>query len=154
MLEKVEIGSIVDGKVVKIKPFGAIVSLPDNTQGLVHISHISNSFVQDINEHILVGDVVKVKVLSADAETGKISLSIKETLPPPAKRPERDPNKPFPNKPFNRPNSPQRSNFNRNMPPEIKPALDSNSSFEDRFKEWLKNSNERHAGLNKRNKKR
>ncbi|MDR1643319.1 MAG: S1 RNA-binding domain-containing protein, partial [Clostridiales bacterium] len=48
MSEKIEIkiGSIYEGKVVRLKPFGAIVSLPDNSQGLVHISHISNSYVQ------------------------------------------------------------------------------------------------------------
>ena len=44
MSEKLEVGSIVEGKVVRIKPFGAIVSL-GNTQGLVHISQIANSFV-------------------------------------------------------------------------------------------------------------
>ena len=49
MSEKLEVGSIVEGKVVRVKPFGAIVSL-GNTQGLVHISQVANSFVQDINE--------------------------------------------------------------------------------------------------------
>ena len=49
MSEKLEVGSIVEGKVVRVKPFGAIVSL-GNTQGLVHISQVANSFVQDIND--------------------------------------------------------------------------------------------------------
>ena len=65
MSEKLEVGSIVEGKVVRVKPFGAIVSL-GNTQGLVHISQVANSFVQDINDHVKVGDMVKVKVLSID----------------------------------------------------------------------------------------
>ena len=65
MSEKLEVGSIVEGKVVRVKPFGAIVSL-GNTQGLVHISQVANSFVQDINDHVKVGDMVKVKVLSVD----------------------------------------------------------------------------------------
>ena len=121
---KSEVGSIVDGTVIRIKPFGAIVSLPDKLQGLVHISHISTSFVQDIEEHLSIGDEVKVKVISKDPETGKISLSIKEATPP------------------------ARSEYR----PRQSAATD--SSFEDKFKEWLKSSNERQAGLNKRNKRR
>ena len=67
MSEKLEVGSIVEGKVIRVKPFGAIVAI-GNTQGLVHISQVANSFVQDINDHIKVDDVVKVKVLSIDEE--------------------------------------------------------------------------------------
>ena len=48
MSEKPEVGSIVEGKVVRIKPFGAIVSLGEQAQGLVHISQVANTFVQDI----------------------------------------------------------------------------------------------------------
>ena len=81
MSEKIVVGSIVEGKVIRVKPFGAIVALDGNVSGLVHISQISNTFVQDINEHIKVGDTVKVKVVSVDEETNRISLSIKEALP-------------------------------------------------------------------------
>ena len=86
MSEKLEVGSIVEGKVVRVKPFGAIVSL-GNTQGLVHISQVANSFVQDINDHVKVGDMVKVKVLSIDEESHKIALSIREALPKEELRP-------------------------------------------------------------------
>ena len=87
MSEKLEVGSIVEGKVVRVKPFGAIVSL-GNTQGLVHISQVANSFVQDINDHVKVGDMVKVKVLSIDEESHKIALSIREALPKEERRPK------------------------------------------------------------------
>ena len=80
MSQKLEVGSIVEGKIVHIKPFGAIVSL-GTVQGLVHISQVANSFVQDINDHVKVGDIVKVKVLSIDEETHKIALSIRDALP-------------------------------------------------------------------------
>jgi len=123
---KVEVGSIVDGTVLRIKPFGAIVSLPDNLQGLVHISHISTSFVQNIEDHLSVGDEVKVKVILKDPETGKISLSIKDASPPPT-----------------------RSEYRPRQQ-----SAPSDGSFEDKVKEWLKSSNERQAGLNKRNKRR
>ena len=49
MSEKLEVGSIVEGTIVRVKPFGAIVSLNENSQGLVHISQIANSFLPDIN---------------------------------------------------------------------------------------------------------
>lgn len=125
----IEVGSIVEGKVVRIKPFGAIVLVGDNVQGLVHISHISDSFVQDISEHIDVGDVVNVKVLSVDESNNRLALSIKDVsknsdAPVPAQKPV------------------------SSAPP------DATQLFEDKFKEWLKSSNERQAGINKRNKRR
>ena len=130
--EKLEIGAIVDGKVVNIKPFGAIVVLPDNTQGLVHISHISSEFVQNITDYVAVGDVVKVKLVSIDPVTKKISLSMKE-----AARQTAQGEAPAAAQTFER----------------AKPQEPTNA-FEDKVKEWIKISNERHAGLNKRNKRR
>ena len=79
MAEKIETGSVVEGKVVRIKPFGAIVQLEGGAQGLVHISQIANGFVQDINDHVAVGDTVKVKVMSVDEENKKIALSSSQT---------------------------------------------------------------------------
>jgi len=133
MSEKIAVGSIVEGKVVRIKPFGAIVALPDNTQGLVHISHISTSFVQNIDEYVAVGDTVTVKVISSDAASGKISLSIKEAMSPkPGESPE------------HRGGFQQHGGAQQHEP----------GTFEDKFKDWLKSSNERQAGLSKRNKRR
>jgi general stress protein 13 len=79
MSEKIETGSILTGKVPGIQPYGAFVALDDNTQGLVHISEITHGYVKDINEHLKVGDEVKVKVLSVDEGAGKIGLSIRAT---------------------------------------------------------------------------
>jgi general stress protein 13 len=79
MSEKIEIGSILTGKVTGIQPYGAFVALEENTQGLVHISEITHGYVKDINEHLKVGDEVKVKVLSVDEGAGKIGLSIRAT---------------------------------------------------------------------------
>ncbi len=53
MAEKTEgivVGEIYTGKVLKIKPFGAIISLPGNSPGLVHISQIANGFVQNVGD--------------------------------------------------------------------------------------------------------
>ena len=125
----IEIGSIVEGKVVRVKPFGAILLVGDNVQGLVHISHISDSFVQDINDHIGVGDIVNVKVLSIDTANNRLALSIKDAV-------DKDLSAPTPS---------------RESAP---PPPDATQIFEDKFKEWLKSANERQAGINKRNKRR
>ncbi|HAQ06901.1 MAG TPA: general stress protein 13 [Bacillus bacterium] len=79
MSEKIEVGSVLTGKVTGIQPYGAFVALDENTQGLVHISELTHGFVKDINEHLTVGDEVKVKVLSIDEAAGKIGLSIRAT---------------------------------------------------------------------------
>ena len=76
-----EKGSIVDGKVTGVMPFGAFVSLPDNKSGLVHISEITKEYVKDINDHIKQGDEVKVKVIDID-KNGKINLSIRQAQEP------------------------------------------------------------------------
>lgn len=73
----ISVGSIVEGKVVSVMPFGAFVSIGNKQSGLVHISEISSRFVKDINDCVKKGDSVKVKVIKID-ETGKISLSIKQ----------------------------------------------------------------------------
>ncbi len=72
----IEVGSIVDGKVTSVMPFGAFVSLPDNKSGLVHISEITKEYIKDINDYIKTGDSVRVKVLGID-KSGKISLSVR-----------------------------------------------------------------------------
>lgn len=146
MSEKLEIGSIVEGKVVRIKPFGAIVSLENGSQGLVHISQIANSFVQNINDHINIGDVVKVKVLSVDEASNKISLSIRDALPPVPKAPRPQQSFKPKDQKSNYENRGQRSYNDSQKDSPATPVSD----FEDKMKEWLKQANERQAGLNKR----
>ena len=76
------VGSILEGKVTGITKFGAFVSLPENKSGLVHISEIAYSYVNDVAEHLSVGQEVKVKVIGID-ENGRINLSIKKAMDPP-----------------------------------------------------------------------
>ena len=89
----VEVGAILEGKVTGLTNFGAFVTLPDNVTGMVHISEVSTSFVSDIHDFLKEGQTVKVKVLDVTPE-GKVSLSIKKTMDPPAQgaaeRPRRD----------------------------------------------------------------
>ena len=78
---ELKIGEIYQGKITGITKFGVFVDLGDNTSGMVHISEVARSFVNDINEHVKMGEEVKVKVLSISDE-GKIALSIKKALEP------------------------------------------------------------------------
>ena len=72
-----DVGKVMEGTIKSIAPFGAFVDLGDGITGLVHISEVDSNYVKDINEHLTVGQEVKVKVLSVD-EKGKINLSIKK----------------------------------------------------------------------------
>lgn len=78
---QLEVGAILEGKITGVKKFGAFVALPGGKTGMVHISEVSNSFIEDLSTVLSEGQEVKVKVLSI-AEGGKIALSIKRTLPP------------------------------------------------------------------------
>lgn len=72
-----QVGAVLEGRVNKIMPFGAFVSLPDNKTGLVHISEVASDYINDINERLKQGDVVRVKIIRID-DNGKISLSMKK----------------------------------------------------------------------------
>lgn len=69
-------GDRVHGRVTGIKPYGAFVKLDDQTDGLVHISEISDGFVRRIEDYLKIGDVVELEVLGLNAD-GKCSLSFK-----------------------------------------------------------------------------
>ncbi|MPN47298.1 Polyribonucleotide nucleotidyltransferase [bioreactor metagenome] len=76
------VGSIQEGKVTGITKFGAFVSLPGGRSGLVHISEIAYSYVNDVKDHLTEGQEVKVKVIGID-DAGRINLSIKKAMDPP-----------------------------------------------------------------------
>ena len=76
------VGSVLEGKVTGITKFGAFVSLPEGKSGLVHISEIAYSYVNDVKDHLKEGQEVKVKVIGID-ENGRINLSIKKAMDPP-----------------------------------------------------------------------
>lgn len=82
------VGSILQGKVTGITKFGAFVSLPDGKSGLVHISEIAYTYVNDVSEHLKEGQEVTVKVIGID-QSGRINLSIKKALPPPPRSAQR-----------------------------------------------------------------
>lgn len=78
--EKYVVGSIVEGKVVRIVPFGAFVALESTIDGLIHISQVSVHRIAKVEDELNVGDVVRCKVLEVSPEAKRISLSRKEAL--------------------------------------------------------------------------
>lgn len=80
----IEVGNKLKGKITGIKKFGAFVELPEGKSGLVHISEVADNYVENVEDHLSVGDEVEVKVLSI-ADDGKISLSIKKAKDRPRK---------------------------------------------------------------------
>ena len=79
--EKFPVGSVVTGKVERIKDFGAFISLDDGVDGLVHVSQISHSWIKNANDVLKVGDEITAKVISF--EENKITLSMKDLLEKP-----------------------------------------------------------------------
>ena len=66
----IEVGNVFEGRVTGVKPFGAFVALPEGRVGMVHISEVSNEYVQDIATVLHDGDTVKVQVINV-APDGK-----------------------------------------------------------------------------------
>lgn len=72
-----EIGNKASAKVTSITKFGAFIKLETGESGLVHISEVSDSFINNVSDVLNIGDVVDVKVV-AIAPDGKISFSIRQ----------------------------------------------------------------------------
>ncbi|MBI3576584.1 S1 RNA-binding domain-containing protein [Candidatus Gottesmanbacteria bacterium] len=90
VLAAVPVGEMVDTVISSVVPFGAFAKfsiskdgITHEVEGLIHVSEIAWEKVDDPNEYLKVGDKVKVKVIGVDVETGKLSLSVKQTLPDP-----------------------------------------------------------------------
>lgn len=111
----VEVGTIIEGTVVKLLRHGVVVKLPDGGTGLVHISEIDNKFVSDVNEYFRVNDPIEVKIIGQD--NGRIELSVKRV----------------------RANSEGASS----TPPPRRLSSEERSSFEDKLSHFMKQSNER-----------
>ncbi len=78
--EKYPVGSIVEGKVVRITTFGAFVELEPGLDGLVHISQCALTRIAKVEDAVQVGQIVRVKVLAVDPQAKRISLSIRAAL--------------------------------------------------------------------------
>lgn len=89
-----EVGEEYDAKVVSIMPYGAFVEFMPGKEGLLHVSEISWSRIENVEDAVAVGDVLKVKLLAIDERTGKYKLSRKVLMDKPEGYVERPPRKP------------------------------------------------------------
>lgn len=128
----IETGSILEGTVSGITKFGAFITLEEGKNGLVHISEIANSYVSDVNEHLTVGQKVKVRVLNV-SEDGKINLSIKRAAAPAAPAAKR------PQQSFRQPKPARQAERVAADPPSA------DQEFEDRLKKFMQESDSRIA---------
>ena len=124
----VEAGSVLEGKVTGITAFGAFVALPEGKSGLVHISEVANTYVNDVHEHLTVGQTVRVKVLAVTPE-GKINLSIKRAQETEPRRGESAPRRAVPARAADT----------------APVAADRSTDFEDRLKRFMQESDSRMA---------
>lgn len=139
------VGAVLEGKVTGIMKFGAFVAIEGGKSGLVHISEIANTYVSDVNEHLQVGQSVKVRVLNI-SDDGKINLSIKRAVDAPRREaPARRENQPrHDNREFKPREQTERQPRAEAAPRPAAPA-DSNQDFEDRLKKFMKDSDSRIA---------
>jgi len=68
---------ILEGSVTNVTHFGAFVDIGVHQDGLVHISALSDTFVEDPRSVVKAGDIVRVKVMSVDLERGRIGLTMR-----------------------------------------------------------------------------
>lgn len=126
---QLEIGKIYTGKVKGITQYGAFVDIDGGGSGMVHISEIANTFVNEIRDHLTENQEVKVKVIGIN-EAGKVSLSIKKAVP-----------NPEPQQKLKRQNDNRRGKPNIYEPKKSVPQ--SEMSFEDMISHFKQSSEER-----------
>ena len=137
-----DVGAVLEGKVTGITKFGAFVALPDGKTGLVHISEIANTYVNDVREHLEEGQTVRVKVLGMEGQD-RINLSIKKAAEPPQmSRPRRTSNR-GPGESGGTSQTQHRGHAPRHSGPK-EPA-----TFEERLKQFMQASDSKMSDLNR-----
>ena len=143
---ELSVGTVVEGKVKQITKFGAFILLPDHSTGMVHISEIAHSFVNDIHDHLTEGQTVNVLVIGN--ENGKVNLSIKRTLEPPAK-PQFSRARPQGDRPQSARPQGERPAYDRrrSAQPSAAPAAPQAKSFDDMLKQFMTESDSKISSL-------
>ena len=75
---KYEVGQIILGTVINVKPYALFLEFDDGVSGLLHISEISDSFIRDIEKYGTKGDQMKVMIVSIDENNGFLRVSLKK----------------------------------------------------------------------------
>ena len=135
------VGKILEGKITGINKFGAFVALPEGKSGMVHISEVANSYVNDIKDFVKIDDAVRVKVINID-DQGRINLSIKRAQEQPRTE-QAQPKAEFRPRPERRP---QQRNFAPQQR-ENKQRDPGSMTFEDKLKMFMADSESRMADI-------
>lgn len=131
-----KVGDLVEGKITGITKFGVFVDIGDNLTGMVHISEVARTYVNEISDFVKIGDTVKTKVLTV-ADDGKISLSIKRAIE------ETEPKE-----------KPRRKHFTTPKPDNSfvwTSSKNEGSSFEDMLSKFKQTSDEKFSDLKRKN---
>ena len=138
---ELEIGAIYEGKVTGITKFGAFVQLPGGKSGMVHISEVANTYVDDISKFLKDGQEVKVKLIAID-QANRINLSIKKALPQEEQaQPARPAKQQRPFRPAGKPQQP--------AAPAV--PLTPEEEFENKLKAFMQSSESRLSDVKSRN---
>lgn len=78
--EELEVGAVIDCKIVRIVPFGAFAQIFPGVDGLIHISQVADKRIAKVEDELMIGQHVQAKVVEIDLENQKIGLSIRELL--------------------------------------------------------------------------
>lgn len=143
------VGEIISGKVTGITKFGAFVSLPEGKTGLVHISEVDQSYVSNIRDHLSEGQEVKVRIIAVD-ENGRINLSIKKAQSRPASERRSLGHRNGGNGVGKNPNYSPRFGSKRTQRPmsgTYAAAKEVPTSFEDKLKHFMQDSESRMADI-------
>ncbi|MGI6360851.1 MAG: S1 RNA-binding domain-containing protein [Bacillota bacterium] len=123
------VGDIIEGKITGITKFGAFVEIQKGVTGLVHISEIANTYVENVADFFKEQDLVKVKIINI-GDNGKIALSIKQVV---EQKPQERPAK---TRMVNRSSFEDRADSSSESNP-----------FEDKLAKFMKDSNEKLLAL-------
>lgn len=72
-----KVGDIIEVTVANFAHFGVFCKCPNNYKGLIHVSNVSNSFVNNVEDYFTIGQVIKVEIFSIDNDNKKLALSTK-----------------------------------------------------------------------------
>lgn len=151
---QLEVGGIYEGKVTGITKFGAFISFEGGQTGMVHISEVSSTYVNEIKDYVTEGQVVKVMVLSI-GDGGKISLSMKKALSPEEQKSQSERRPPAKNR---RPFTNQRRPYTPPPPGPARPGdfewqgrSNDSGSFEDMMSKFKQTSDEKISDLKRGN---
>lgn len=132
--QALKVDEVVEVEVTRITEYGAFVKFTNGKKGLIHISQVADSYVKNVNDHLKVGDKVKARIMTISPD-GKIDLTLKtqKEAPPRPREQKRQ---------FEGARRENNSSYPNNKPFKT-------SAFEEKLKDFLKESEERQVDLKK-----